>query len=336
MSKVMIIGGGGFLGQALARQLVARGDEVSSLTRGDYPELSQLGVTVKRGDISQKDTVFEALDGGYEVVYHTASKAGIWGAYSEYERINLFGTRNIIEACRRHGIKKLIYTSTPSVIYHPKAKIENIREDVPYPQQFECAYAQTKAQAERELLAANGSELATVSLSPHLIYGPGDPHLIPRVVERAFAGQLPQVGDGTNMVDLTYIDNAARAHIDACEHMETCAGKAYFISDGQPVNLWSWIRQLLEAVGAPPIKRTVPYGLTWGAGALLEGIYKVLRIKEEPKMTRFTASQLATSHYFDISNARRDLRYNPQVSGEEGFKRLVAWIKEKDAKTLHH
>lgn len=335
MSKALIFGGGGFLGKALARKLLERGDEVISFARSEYPELAAMGVQVLRGDISQKDTVFKAVE-GCDVVYHTASKAGIWGPYSEYERINVLGTRNVIQACRHSRVKALIYTSTPSVIYHPKAKIENIQEDVPYPSSFECAYAQTKAQAEREILEANSSDLVTVSLRPHLIYGPGDPHLVPRLVERAFAGQLPQVGDGQNKVDITYVDNAAQAHIDAYEHLDSCAGKAYFISDGQPVVVWSWIRELLQKVGAPPITKTVPYGVAWGAGAVLEFLGHLTGRKEEPKMTRFTAAQLATSHYFNISNARRDLGYEPKISVAEGMDRLVAWIKEQGAGNLRH
>lgn len=335
MAKVLVVGGGGFLGKALVKKLIERGDEVRSFSRGAYPELEKMGAEVLRGDITQRETAVKASE-GCEAVYHTASKAGIWGDYSEYERINVFGTRHLLEGCRQNGVKKFIYTSTPSVIYHPKAKIENIQEDIAYPEEFECAYAQTKAQAEREVLQANSADLATVALRPHLIYGPGDPHLVPRLVERAFAGQLFQVGDGKNKVDITYIDNAALAHIDAFLHMDSCAGKAYFISDGQPVNLWAWVRELLEKVGAPPITRSIPYGVTWGLGATLEFVYKLLGKKEEPKMTRFTAAQLATSHYFNIANAKRDLKYVPEVSVAEGMERLVAWIKEQGANTLRH
>ncbi|MGM9991655.1 MAG: NAD-dependent epimerase/dehydratase family protein [Candidatus Bruticola sp.] len=335
MVKVLVVGGGGFLGKALVRKLIERGDKVRSLSRGAYPDIEALGAEVVRGDIVSLDAALEAV-AGCEAVFHTASKAGIWGNYAEYERVNVYGTRSLLEACRRQGVAKFIYTSTPSVIYHPKAKIENIQEDTPYPEHFECAYAQTKAQAEKEVLLANNQDMQTTALRPHLIYGPGDPHLIPRLVERAFAGQLFQVGDGTNKVDLTYIDNAAQSHIDAFEHMDSCAGKAYFISDGQPVVLWSWIKELLEKVGAPPITRSIPYGLTWGLGATLEFIYKVLHKQEEPKMTKFTAAQLATSHYFNIANARRDLQYKPEISGAEGMARLVDWIKEQGAGTLHH
>lgn len=328
MGRALVIGGGGFLGKAIVSKLLKSGAEVRCLARGEYPELKRLGAETLRGDICNPEDVLKAAE-GCQAVYHTASKAGIWGAYEEYERINVQGARNVLEACRRQKVKALIYTSTPSVIYHPNAKIENVQEDIAYPETFECFYAQTKARAEREILAANGPDLLTVALRPHLIYGPGDEHLIPRVVQRAAAGQLFQVGDGANKVDITYIDNAAQAHLLAFEHIEQCAGRAYFISDGQPVVLWDWIRELLKQVGVEPVKHKLPYRLTWALGAFLEFVYKLSGKKEEPKMTRFTATQLATSHYFNITNARRDLRYQPEVSGEEGLRRLAAWVKEK-------
>ncbi|MBQ7530044.1 NAD-dependent epimerase/dehydratase family protein [bacterium] len=335
MSKALVVGGGGFLGQALVTKLVARGDQVRILARGNYSHLEALGVECLRGDITKKEDVLAATS-GVDVVYHTASKAGIWGDFAEYERINVQGTRHILQACLENKVKVLVYTSTPSVIYHPKAKIENIQENVPYPDEFDCAYAQTKAQAEKEVLAANCANLATVAIRPHLIYGPGDTHLIPRVVERALKGQLFQVGDGTNKVDITYVDNAALAHINAFENIDECAGKAYFISDGEPVVLWDWINELLNKIEAPPIKFRIPFLLTWCLGAVLEFVYKLLKKKEEPKMTRFTAEQLATSHYFNIDNARRDLHYVPEVSGQEGLNKLVAWVKSQGNLTVKY
>lgn len=325
MSTCLVTGGGGFLGLAIVKKLLARGDKVKVLSRRYHKCLDGLEAEFISADITDASAVRNACQ-GCGIVFHVASKAGIWGPDSEYEAVNIDGCRNVIEGCRSQKVPVLVYTSTPSVIYHPQAKIENIQEDIPYPTQFECAYARTKAAAEREVLAANGPELATVAIRPHLIYGPGDPNLIPRVLKRAKAGQLPQVGDGTNKVDITYIDNAAQAHLLAAEHIDEAAGKAYFISDGSPVVLWSWIAELLQMTGVQPIKRKLSLSATRAVGAVLEGVYKILRIKNEPKMTRFTAQQLATSHYFNISNAKRDLHYEPEVSGEEGLKRLAAWV----------
>ncbi len=327
MATCLVTGGGGFLGLAIVKKLRARGDRVKVLSRRYHQCLEGLNVEFIQADITAADAVTQAC-ADCQVVFHVASKAGIWGPDSEYEAINIQGCRNVISGCRQQRVPVLVYTSTPSVIYHPNAKIENIQEDIPYPQQFECAYARTKATAEREVLAANSPGLATVAIRPHLIYGPGDPNLIPRVLKRAKAGSLPQVGDGSNKVDITYVDNAAQAHLLAAEHIKEAAGKAYFISDGEPVVLWSWIGELLKLVGLPPLKRRLSLKATRTVGAILEAVYHLLRIKTEPKMTRFTAQQLATSHYFNIANARRDLHYAPEVSGEEGLQRLAQWVNE--------
>ena len=324
--KCLVTGGGGFLGQTLVKKLRAKDHDVVVLGRHEYKSAKDAGATCVIGDVRDYETVSKACE-GCEAVFHTASKAGIWGPDSEYESINIKGAENILKACQAQGVKKLIYTSTPSVIYHKDAKIENIQEDVDYPDVFDCAYARTKAKAEKMLLKASGDDILTVALRPHLIYGPGDTHLIPRVVSRAKAGKLPQVGDGTNKVDITYVENAADAHILAYEHIDTAQGKAYFISDGEPVVLWDWINNLLKMLGIAPITKKVPLGAARFAGACMEGVYHLFGIKQEPRLTRFTAQQLATSHYFNIDNARRDLQYHPQVSGEEGLKRLVEWIK---------
>ena len=327
MSTSLVTGGGGFLGLALVKKLLTKGQHVKVLSRHRHAALDELGVEFIQADITSRPAVLEACQ-DCQIVFHVASKAGIWGADSEYEAINVQGCRHVLEGCQTQGVPVLVYTSTPSVIYSPRVKVENIQEDVPYPEDFECAYARTKAIAEREVLAANSAQLATVALRPHLIYGPGDPNLIPRVLKRAKAGRLPQVGDGTNKVDITYVDNAAQAHILAAEHIKECAGRAYFISDGQPIVLWQWINELLQMVGVSPLKRHLSLATTRRLGAALEGIYHLLRLKHEPPMTRFTAQQLATSHYFNIANARRDLHYEPEISGVEGLQRLAQWVKE--------
>jgi len=326
VSDCLVIGGGGFLGLALVRQLLERGDRVTVLARQKHPAVQTLGAGCLQGDIRDPEAMQKACQ-GRDVVFHTASKAGIWGAEAEYQAINVQGTRNVLSACQAAGVPRLVYTSTPSVIY-PTGSIEGVDETIPYPDRFECAYARTKAAAEQMVLGAHGQGgLATVALRPHLIYGPEDPHLIPRVLQRAREGRLFRVGPGTNRVDLTYVDNAAHAHVLAADRIDTAGGRAYFLSDGAPVLLWAWLTELLEQVGIPPVRRSLPYGLTRALGSAMEAAYTLLRLPGEPRMTRFLASQLATSHWFDISAARRNLGYEPQVTGPEGTRRLVEWIR---------
>lgn len=327
MRNCLVIGGGGFLGQALVRILRERGDRVFVLARQRHPAVEAMGAESLQGDITDPQATLDACR-DRDVVFHTASKAGVWGPDSDYESINVQGTRNVLDACLKAGVPGLVYTSTPSVIYDPQTRIEGVDESLPYPDRFECAYARTKARAERMVLEAHGQKgLCTIALRPHLIYGPGDPHLIPRVLQRAREGRLFQVGDGTNRVDLTFVDNAAQAHVLAGDRIQTAGGRAYFLSDGEPVALWPWIAGVLEAVGIPPVRRTLSYGTARALGIAMEGIHSLLRLPGEPRMTRFVASQLATSHWFDISASRNNLGYEPQVSGAEGTRRLVEWIR---------
>ena len=321
--KALVTGGGGFLGKTIVLKLLERGDKVRSFSRGDYPELRKLGVDVVRGDISDAAGVGSAVDGS-DVVFHVAAKPGIWGPYEEYHRTNVKGTENIITGCKNHDITRLVYTSSPSVV-HSGGDVEGIDESTPYAEHFETHYPKTKAIAEQMVLKADSKELATVALRPHLIWGPGDKHLVPRLIERGRSGRLSRVGEKPHLVDSTYIDNAAEAHLLAADQLKPgseIAGKAYFISQGEPVDISELMNRIIATAGIPPIKRTVPPGLAYAAGWIFEIIYTLFRIKTEPPMTRFLAKQLSTAHWFDISAARRDLGYNPEISIEEGLKRL--------------
>jgi 2-alkyl-3-oxoalkanoate reductase len=327
--NALVTGGGGFLGGAIVRRLVDRGDSVRSLARGDYPELRRLGVETIRGDVGDGEIVARAVD-GVDVVFHVAAKAGIWGPRSEFVRANVDGTRNVLEACRSRGVGRLVFTSSPSVV-SGGGDLEGVDESIPYPTRFEAFYPETKAEAERMVLEANGPDLATVALRPHLIWGPGDNHLIPRIIDRAKAGRLRRIGDRPNLVDSIYIDNAADAHLLAADRLEpgsTVSGRAYFLSQGDPWPLWDLINGILRAADLPPVERRVSPAVAGMAGAFLEGVHRLFRLPGEPAMTRFLAHQLSTAHWFNIEAARRDLGYRPAVSIEEGLGRLGRWFSE--------
>ena len=325
--KALVTGGGGFLGGAVVRQLRQHGREVRSFTRSAYPWLDELGVEQVLGDLADPVAVENAV-AGVDGVYHVAARAGVWGRYADYFATNVTGTENVIAACRKHGVRRLVYTSTPSVV-HAGGDIAGANESLPYPPHYAAAYPETKALAEKAVLAANGPALATVALRPHLIWGPGDPHLIPRIVERAKAGKLRRIGSRPVTVDVTYVDNAAEAHLLAANALAsgTAAGKAYFVSNGEPIDLWEFINRVLAAAGVPPVTRTVSVWKAKLAGRLLEWTYRVLPLPGEPPMTRFVAEQLSTSHWYDITAARRDLGYEPRVTVEEGLARLGAKLR---------
>jgi nucleoside-diphosphate-sugar epimerase len=325
--RALVTGGGGFLGGAIVCKLVERGDRVRSLARGDYQGLRDLGVETVRGDVADAGAVARAAE-GCDVVFHVAAKAGVWGTYEDYHRANVEGTRNVIEACRARGVGRLVYTSSPSVVFDGR-DMENADESAPYPARHEAAYPATKAEAERLALGANGPDLAVTALRPHLIWGPGDNHLVPRIIARARAGRLRRVGRAVKLVDATYVDNAAAAHLLAADRLapgSPPAGRAYFIAQGEPMPVWDLVNRILAAAHLPPVDRSVPSWAAYLAGAAFEGAYRAFGLASEPPMTRFVARELATAHWFDLAAARRDLGYEPRVSTDEGLRRLEAWL----------
>ncbi|MBI5814820.1 MAG: NAD-dependent epimerase/dehydratase family protein [Nitrospinae bacterium] len=329
--KTLVTGGGGFLGRYIVEKLVARGDEVISLSRNHHPELDALGVRSVICGVEDREKVVAACE-GVDAVFHVAAKVGVGGGWNDFYETNVNGTRNVIHACRKNGVKRLVFTSSPSVVFDGRPH-EGIDETYPYPEKFLAHYPHTKSIAERDVLEANGQRgLLTCALRPHLVWGPRDTNLIPRLLKRSESGRLRIIGDGTNMIDTVYVENAADAHIAAVDKLSEgspVCGSAYFITQGQPVNCWEWINRLLVKLGRPPVTKKVSFNTAYAAGAALEAVYYVLGINAEPPMTRFLAMQLAMSHYFSIDKARKELGYNPAVSAEEGLERLAEWMRGK-------
>lgn len=325
--KALVTGGGGFLGGAIVRLLVGRGDTVRSFSRGEYPELERLGVAQFRGDLADGEAVSRAV-AGCDIVFHVAAMAGVWGRFSDYHRANVLGTENVIAACRSRGISRLVYTGSPSVVFDGR-DVEGGNESLPYPTHYEAHYPATKAMAERLVLAANSPALATVSLRPHLIWGPGDNHLVPRIIARGKAGGLRRIGRRLCLVDTVYVDNAAQAHLLAADRLApgaAPAGRAYFISNGEPIPLWEMVDRILAAAGLPPVSRGMPLWAALTAGGLCEWLWRLFPLSGEPPMTRFVAREMATAHWFDISAARRDFGYSPAICIDEGLRRLEGWL----------
>lgn len=328
VSSVFITGAGGFLGTALCRFLRAADIKVVGFARGEYPHLNAMGVTLIQGDLQNKQSVIKAMQ-GCELVFHVASKAGVWGDKASYFGPNVTGTENIIAGCHKHNIKHLVYTSTPSVTFSGEDE-NNIDESQPYAKQFLNFYGLSKAIAEQTVIESNSAQLNTVSLRPHLIWGPGDPHLVPRVIERARAGKLKLVGKVDKLVDTTYIDNAVYAHLLAALELNKptprCAGKAYFISNGQPILMADMLNNILTVANLPNVTARVPSGIAYFVGTLLEWWYLRTGNQNEPIMTRFVARQLSTSHYFNISAAKQDFDYQALVTIDEGMKQLKQYL----------
>jgi nucleoside-diphosphate-sugar epimerase len=325
VSTILVTGGSGFLGLALCRALLDQGITVRSLQRQHSAALAALGVTQHLAQLHDDRAVSKAAE-GVDAIFHVAAKAGAWGPEADYYQANVLGTRAVLQACHQHGIARLIHTSTPSVV-HAGGDLAGVDESQPYPEHFHAAYPRTKAIAEREVLAANGPALATVALRPHLIWGPGDNHLLPRMIERARAGRLAFIGAGDKLIDVTYIDNAVAAHLAAWRALApdaACAGRAYFISDGAPIALKEMVNRLLATAGIAAVDRHVPLALARLLAPLVETGWRLLRLRGEPMLTRFLVEQFSTAHWYDIGAARRDLGYAPKVDLEAGLAQLRA------------
>ncbi|MGL4593506.1 MAG: NAD-dependent epimerase/dehydratase family protein [Thermoguttaceae bacterium] len=334
----LVIGGTGFLGGEIIRQLLRRGQPVRSFCRrrGDVPD----GVDIVLGDLADRESLLRACH-GVETVYHTASIPSISVWWKPFYQTNVLGTQNVVEACQSSGVRKLIYTSSASVTFDCRSQ-ENVDETLPYPSHWLAFYPKSKAIAEQIVLNASkespkcASELKnnlvvkksllTCSLRPHLIIGDRDRHLFPRLFKRAERNRLYRVGDGKNLIDIIFVENAAIGHIQAAEALTDSTspvnGNAYFLSQGEPVNCWDWIDEVLSIKGFPKVSRSISFESAWYFGGCLEAIYKMFGLRGEPWMTRFLAAQLAKTHYLNIDKARRDFGYSPEFSLQEGMDRL--------------
>lgn len=327
----LVTGGTGFLGRRLVERLLAEKREVVVLARRAASDLANVGVRFITANLDDPEAVRAACTGGVDTVFHVAAKVGIWGPYDEFYRTNVLGTRTLLQSCREHGVGRFIYTSTPSVVY-TGGDLAGADESLPLTTKCPCAYPLTKAMAEREVLAANSPELRTVALRPHLIWGAGDPHLVPRILQRARAGRLRIIGNGKNRVDMVHVENAVDAHLlaeTALGGEGRVAGHAYFITNDEPVVLWEWINQLLGAVGEKPVEKRLSLRTASMVGMACEVIWRTFSLQGEPPMTRFVAAELAKDHWFNTRAAYRDLGYTPRVTMEEGMAALVADLRSR-------
>lgn len=312
--RALVTGGGGFLGKALVKQLLAEGAAVVTVQRQHYPELAALGVEQYAFDISDPRIVDHEMFQGVTDMFHTAAKVEMWGNRADFYRVNVIGTENLLHAARRHQVSRFICTSSPSVIASGK-DLRGVDESVPYPDIFHAYYPETKAIAEQRVIAAGTSgTLQTIILRPHLIYGPGDTSLEALIVKKAKAGRLVRVGAGTNLADFCHIDDCVAAHLCAATALvqnPALSGRVYFISQGMPISLWQWIDAVLHRHGLAPVKRQVSASLAVKLGIFFEWLSTCTGGLLEPPFTRFLAEEMSTDHYFNITAARRDLGFEP-------------------------
>ena len=327
--SVLVTGGTGFLGSHLVDQLLADGRSITVVSRQPRPELTARGIRVVVGALHNPAVCAEAVQ-DVTTVFHVAARVGVWGHYDDFYRDNVASTQTLLAAAQAATVRRFIHTSTPSVVYNG-GDLTGADESLPLTTDCPSPYPLTKAIAERAVLAANRPEFLTTALRPHLIWGIGDPHLVPRILAKARAGRLRIVGPGTNRVDMVHITNATAAHLAAEKALSsanpTAAGRAYFITNDEPVNLWNWVNELLTALGEPPPTKRISLSAASRIGAICETIWRLFRIKGEPPMTRFIAAELAKDHWFDLTAAKRDLGYQPTVSMAQGTRKLIEHLR---------
>jgi nucleoside-diphosphate-sugar epimerase len=331
-NKILVTGGTGFLGLALVKQLVADGHAVVSVARGENDELSKLGVDQVRLDIgaigaAQNAALLKDALKGVDLVFHIAAKVAMWGRRADFLRVNVAATEALLTAAQQSGVRRFVYTSSPSVIASG-VDLKGVNESLPYPAHYEAFYPETKATAERLVLGSHREGFSTVALRPHLIFGPGDTNLVPTIISKAKAGRLSIIGHGENRADFSFIDDCVQAHLCAARALSAdskVGGVPYFVSQGEPTKLWDFINTILEGIGEKPITRRLPTGVAHGLASVLELGARI--IGREPPLTRFLVSELATDHYFDISAARTKLGFQPRVTMAAGLQKTIEWLK---------
>ncbi|MDR1394580.1 MAG: NAD-dependent epimerase/dehydratase family protein [Deltaproteobacteria bacterium] len=329
---VLVTGAGGFLGGRIAELLLQRSYRVRVLVRSDCPRLAALGAEVFQGDLADVSSLDRACDGA-EAVIHCAARSGVWGPLAEYVENNTMGTARMLESARQQKAGYFIYTSSPSVV-HGGDDLKGIDESAPYTDDTAQPYAYSKMLAERLVLRASHPAFKTLAIRPHLLWGPGDPHLLPRMIERARSGKLRLFTGGPYMVDATYIDNGAEAHILALERLaagDPVGGLSFFIGQDQPLDLTELVNLLIQTAGLGPVKPSVNKNLGRHLGSILETAYRLLGRKKEPPLTLFTARQLSSSHWYCLDRAKTLLGYRPKVSLDEGLRRLAEYYKNRPA-----
>lgn len=326
--NVLVTGGGGFMGMALIKRLISEGHKVTSFSRREYPLHWALGINSIQADIRDQEAIEKACK-GRDVVFHLAAKVGIWGPYDSYYSTNVTGTLNVIKACRKQGVSRIIFTSSSSVVFDG-SDLDGVDESFPYPEKHGSAYAATKAMAERLIIEANCDTLKTISLRPHLVWGPYDAHIIPGILKRASSGRLRRIGDKEHFIDTTYIDNMTDALLLAVEALNSkpeAAGRNFFITNGEPARVWDFINSIIQIAGHEPVQKKIPEKVALLAAGIAEYLHKVFKVNTEPFMTRFAIKELCTNHWFDITSARKILGYNPRISYADGFKHLKDYLK---------
>jgi nucleoside-diphosphate-sugar epimerase len=321
--RVLLTGATGFVGTALSSRLLELGAHVVCVSRTQR-ESQHARVEWFNGDVEDTDAMLRATR-GVDAVFHVGGMVGHYGLRASYLRANVLGTQNILAGARKNGVRSLVFTSTPSVIADGTPHFD-VDETHPYSRRYQSPYSESKALAEQDVLRANGPDLGTVAIRPHMIWGPGPSHWVGGVRKLSRKGMLYQMGKGTNRVGMTYMDDCVAAHIAALHALESdkaVGGRAFFIHGGSPVSLWQWVRDLTAALSLPSIRGTLPTGLMKVAAGVCDGLVVASRGSLHFPISRYLMTEMTTDHYSCIDAARKNLGYEPKISVAGGLARLA-------------
>ena len=327
--KTLVTGATGFLGGALVRRLNNMGWDVTALGRNvsKIDQLESEGIRAFQLDLKDKNAMAAACK-DQEIVFHCAAFPSPWGSFEKFYQANVIGTRNVIRGCEEHKVKRFVYVSTPSLYFGYSSRM-NVKETDALPEPV-SNYAATKILAEQEVDEAFAKGLPTITIRPRGIFGPGDTVISPRLIPRLRSGRLPIIGDGANVVDLTYIENVVDALLLCAESPTNTLGKKYNISNDEPIKLWEWLKKICDELGFQYPKIKISYPVAHGLAAALEAACTLIPTHPEPPLTRMAVNMIANSTTLDITAARRDLGYSPRVSVDEGFDKFMKWWKERN------
>jgi len=326
-ANVLVTGATGFLGGRLARKLRDSGFEVIAIGRNADAGVKLVtdGIRFEQVDLSDPDRT-KKICKGIDTVFHCAAFSSLWGAYRDFYTHNVEATRHLLNACIHHHIRRMVNVSTPSVYCTNKDRF-NIREQEPLPPRYVNAYATTKRLAEIAVEEAQAAhpELETITLRPRGIFGPGDTTILPRLIKANSLSGVPLFRGGSALMDLTYIDNVVDALLLAGLAQSEVTGRAYNISNGEPVRLLDTLNQLFQLLDIPMRPRRLPLPVGKAAATLMEGIALLTPGRPEPLMTRYAVSLLGISQTLDITDARELLGYKPRINMNESLVIFADW-----------
>jgi len=323
--KALVTGATGFLGGALTNRLRKLGWQVTAQGRNSnvLKKFQDQGIDTVQANLEDKQALIAACE-DQEFVFHCGALASDWGPPRDFLKSNVIGTQNVIAGCKKHLVKRLIHVSTPSIYFHTSPRI-NIKESDPLPATPVNEYARTKLLAEQEVDKASKEGMEVITIRPRAIFGPGDQTILPRVIDRLQRGVLRVIGDGKNVVDITYIENVVDSLLLCAEAPKIALGKKYNITNGDPIYMWEMLEKLCMRLGLKYPTQKLSYPVVNAAAGFMETICKLIPGQPEPLLTRYSVAMISISSTLDISAAKDDLGYKPRISNEEGFEEFISW-----------